>query len=165
MALCCLGRSSTVKEFTILLIYVLHVSHPAALEGSARYAREIVDVFFKEHTDNDISYIEPHNRKCCNLAVESRLEIAFAGKPRRYKVHNCNLFKFDHSEGLTIAFEVETRLIKRYIPPHGEFDLTEVECTDYVPLTGCTQRQIADMRVSYVNMGEIQRNRWNSGLV
>jgi len=85
------------------------------------------------------------------------LEIAFAGKPRRYKVHNCNLFKFGHSEGLTIVFEVETRLIKRYIPPHGEFDLIEIDRTDYVSLTGCTQRQIADMRVSYVNMGEREK--------
>jgi len=135
------------------------VSHPAALEGSTRYAREIVDGFFKEHTDIDISYIELHNRKFCNLAVESRLEIAFVGKPKRYKVPNCNLFKFEHSEGLTIVFEVETRLIKRYISPHGEFDLIEIERTDYVPLTGCTQRQIADTRVLYVNMGKIQRNR------
>ena len=47
MALCCLGRSSTVKEFTILLIHVLHVSHPAALEGSMRYAREIVGGFLR----------------------------------------------------------------------------------------------------------------------
>ena len=39
MALCCLGRNSTVKEFTILLIYVLHVLHPAVLEGSTRYSR------------------------------------------------------------------------------------------------------------------------------
>ena len=106
-----------------------------------------------------ICYIKPYNRKCCNLAVESRLEIAFAGKPRRYKVHNCNLFKSEHSEGLTLVFEVETRHIKLYIPPHGEFDLIEVECTDYVPLTGCTQQQMADMRVLFVNMGEIQRNR------
>ena len=45
MALCCLGRNFTVEEFTILLIYALHVSHPAALEGSTRYAREIVDGF------------------------------------------------------------------------------------------------------------------------
>jgi len=87
------------------------------------------------------------------------LEIAFVGKPRRYKVPNCNRFKFEHFEGLTILFEVETRFIKGYTPPNGEFDLIEIERTDYVPLTGCTQQQIADMRVSYVNMGEIQRNR------
>ena len=44
MAPCCIG--SSVKEFTILLTHVLHTSHPAALEGSTRYAREIVDRFF-----------------------------------------------------------------------------------------------------------------------
>jgi hypothetical protein len=153
MASCCLGRSS-VKEFTILLIHVLHVSHPAALEGSTRYAREIVDRFFKEHTNIDVSYTEPHNSKFCNLGVESHLEIAFAGTPKRYKVPSCKLLKFEHCEGLALVFEVETRLIKRYIPPNSEYDSVEVERTDYVPLTGCTQRQVADMRVSYVNMGE-----------
>jgi hypothetical protein len=145
MAPCCLGRRSFVKEFTVLLIHVLHVSHPAALEGSTRYARDIVDGFFKEHTNIDISHIEPHNRKFCNLGVESRLEIAFAGKPKRYKVPICKLFKFEHCEGFAVVFEVETRLIKRYIPPNSEYDLVEIECTDYVPLSGCTQRQVADM--------------------
>jgi hypothetical protein len=130
MVPCSPGRSPTVKEFTILLIHVLHVSHPAALEGSTRYARESVDGFFREHTDIDIRNIEPHNRKFCNLAVESRLEIAFAGRPRIYKIPNCNLFKFEHSEGLAVVFEVETRLIKRYIAPNCEVDLVEVESTD-----------------------------------
>jgi hypothetical protein len=95
MAPCCLGRRASVKEFTILLIHVLHVSHPAAIEESTHYARDIVDRFFKEHTNIDISYIEPHNHKFCNLAVESRLEIAFAGKPRRYKVPNCKLLSLN----------------------------------------------------------------------
>jgi len=108
MALCCLGRNSSIKEFTVLLIHVLHVSHPEALEGSTRFVREIVDGFFKEHTNIDVSYIEPHNYKFCNLAVESRMEIAFAGKPRRIRVPNCKLFKFDPREGLAILFEVET---------------------------------------------------------
>jgi hypothetical protein len=78
MAFCCCGASRTVKEFTVLLIHVLHVSHPAALEGSTRYAREIVDGFFSKYTDIDVSNIEPHTHKFSNLAVESRLEIAFA---------------------------------------------------------------------------------------
>jgi hypothetical protein len=56
------------------------------------------------------------------------------------------------------VFEVETQLIKRYIPPNSEFDLIEIEGTDFVPLAGCTQRRVADMRVSYVNMSEIRRN-------
>ena len=49
--------------------YVLHVSHPAALEGTTRYAREIVDRFFTEHTQIDTSYIESYNYKFRNLTV------------------------------------------------------------------------------------------------
>jgi len=41
------------------------------------------------------------------------------------------------------------RLIKRYIPPQSEFDLIEVERTDFLPLSGCTQRQVAEMSVLY----------------
>jgi len=151
MALCCTGDQATVKEFTFLLIHVLHVSHPAALEGSTRYAREIVDRFFSEHTQIDIGHIELHNHKFRNLVVESRLEIAFAGQPKRYKVPNFKIYKYEHSEGLSVVFEVETRLIKRYIPPHCEFEVLEIERTDYLPLSGCSHRQVTDIRVSYMN--------------
>ena len=81
-------RSGYCKKFTFLLIHVLHVSNPAALEGSTRYACEIVDRFFSGHTQIDIGHIELHNHKFRNLVVESRLEIAFAGRPKRYKVPN-----------------------------------------------------------------------------
>jgi hypothetical protein len=50
-----------------------------------------------------------------------------------------------------VVFEIETRLIKRFVPSEYEFDLVEVERTDFLPLSGCTQRQVADMRVSYAN--------------
>jgi hypothetical protein len=150
MAPCCFG--SSVREFTFLLIHVLHVSHPAALEGSTRYAREIVDRFFSKYTQIDLSYIEPHNHKFRNLIAESRLEIAFAGRPKGFKVPNYKVYRYEHSEGLAVVFEVETRLIKRYIPPTCDFDLMEIERTDYLPLSGCAQRQVADMRVSYMNM-------------
>jgi hypothetical protein len=151
MALCCLCRDSSVREFTVLLIHVLHVSHPAALEGSTHYVREIVEGFFSNYTRIDISRIEPHIHKFCNLTVESRLEIAFAGRPRGYKVPNSTIYKYAHSEGVAVVFEIETRLITWYVPPHSVFDLIEVEQTDSLLLTGCTQRQIADMRVSYMN--------------
>jgi flavin reductase (DIM6/NTAB) family NADH-FMN oxidoreductase RutF len=49
---CCLGKSSNIKDFTFFMIHVLHVSHPAALEGSTRYARPIVDNFFCRSYDN-----------------------------------------------------------------------------------------------------------------
>ena len=151
MAPCCFGRQVTVRNFTVLLIHVLHVSHPAALEGSTHYAREIVDKFFQTHTQIDTKYIDPHNYKFRNLTVESRLEIAFVGKPRGLKVPNHQLYKYELSEGLAVVFEVETRLIKRYIPPHCDFDVLEVERTDFLPLSGCTQRDVMDMLVSYMN--------------
>ena len=69
-------KTSYYWNFTVLLIHVLHVSHPAALEGSTRYAREIVDKFFQVHTQIDTKHIDPHNYKFSNLTVESRLEIA-----------------------------------------------------------------------------------------
>jgi len=60
--------------------------------------------------------------------------------------------RYEHSEGLAVVFEEETRLIKRYIPSNCDFDLVDIERTDYLPLTGCAQRQVADMRVSYMNV-------------
>ena len=157
MAPCCCRTQSTVKSFTALLIHVLHVSHPDVLNASTCYAREIVDGFFREHTNIDTRYIEPHTHKFLHLNVEFRVEIAFVGKPRKYKVPNYKIYKYEHSEGLAITFEVETRVIKRYIPPNSEFDLVEVERTDFLPLSGCTQRQVADMRVSYMNVNEVGR--------
>jgi hypothetical protein len=47
MAPCCWGKNSPVKDSTVLLIHVLHVSHPALLNESTRYAREIVDGFLR----------------------------------------------------------------------------------------------------------------------
>ena len=61
MAPVCFGLRPTVKEFTFLLVHVLHVSHPAALEDTTRYAREIVDGFFTKYTSIDVSHIEAHN--------------------------------------------------------------------------------------------------------
>jgi len=66
-------------------------------------------------------------------------------------VPNYKIYKYERSQGLAVVFEVETRLIKRYIPPYCEFDILEIERTDYLPLSGCAQRQVADMRVSYMN--------------
>ena len=98
MVPCCLGKRFNIKDFTFLMIHVLHVSYSAALEGSTRYARAIVDNFFIEHTNIVMSHIEPHNNKFRNLTVESRLEIAFVGRPKGIKVPNCKLLKYEHTE-------------------------------------------------------------------
>ena len=70
------------------------MSRLAVLEGSTRYAREIVDRFFNEHTQISVSYIQPHDYKFRNLAVESRLETAFAGRTKGFKVPNYKIYKY-----------------------------------------------------------------------
>jgi hypothetical protein len=40
---------------------------------------------------------------------------------------NYKVYRYEHAEGLAVVFEVETRLIKRYIPPNCDFDLTKIE--------------------------------------
>ena len=106
---------------------------------------------FYDHTQIDTSHIEYYNYKFRNLTVDSRLEIAFAGRPKNFRVPNYKIYKHEHSEGLSVVFDVETRLIKRYIPSNCDFDILEIERTDYLLLPGCTQRQIADM-MSYMNI-------------
>jgi hypothetical protein len=142
-----------------LLINVLHVSHPAALVGSTRYAREIVDGFFRRHTSIDLSHIEPRD-KFCNLKVESRLEIAFVGRPKGLKIPHYNFYRYELSEGFAVVFEVETQLIKRYITPYSEFDLVEVQrrlrTTNWVYTAGGRHASVIckHMRLSgYVHIG------------
>ena len=106
MAPCCLGTNCTVKEFTFLLVQMLHVSHPAALERSAHYAWAIVNRLFKKYTQIDISYIDTHEHKLRHLIAESRLEIAFTGRPRGFKVSSYKIYKYDHSERLAVVFGV-----------------------------------------------------------
>ena len=69
MAPCCGRTETTVKEFTVLLIHVLHVSHPDVLNESTVYAKEIVDGCFRKYTRIDVSYIEPHVHKFRHLKL------------------------------------------------------------------------------------------------
>ena len=100
-----------------------------------------------EHTRIDVSYIEPHNHKFRNLVVYSLLGIAFAGRKQGFRVPNYKIYKYEHSEGLAVVFEVETRRIKQYIPPYCDNDILEIERTDYLHLSGCAQPQVADVTV------------------
>jgi hypothetical protein len=73
----------------------------------------------------------------------------FEGRPKGYKTPNYKVYKYEHSQGLVVVFEVEVRRVKRYVPPNCEYDSLEIERTDYLPLYGCIQRQVDDMRVSF----------------
>ena len=47
-----------------------------------------------------------------------------------------------------VLFEVEVRRVKQYVPPHCDYDSLETERKDYVPLCGCEQRRLDDIRIS-----------------
>jgi hypothetical protein len=69
---CCPRKTWGDTEFTVLLVQVLNVSHPLALEGSSVYVRQLVG-FFRKYTHIDPSLVEPHAIKFLRLNAEWRL--------------------------------------------------------------------------------------------
>jgi hypothetical protein len=98
----------------------MHVSRTSALVGSTANAIELVDRYFTKYTRIDLREIAPHNHKFRTLTASSRLEVAFEGIPKGYKIPYYKTYKYDHSKVLVVHFELEVRLIKRYIPPNAE---------------------------------------------
>lgn len=108
-----------------------------------------MDKFFKKYTHRDLSQIEPYTHKLRNLIASSWLETVFEGRPKGYNTPKYNVYKYEHSQGLTVLFQVEVRLVKQYVPPNCNYDSLEIERTAYLPLYGCTQWQIDDMRITF----------------
>jgi hypothetical protein len=42
---------------------------------------------------------------------------------------NYKVYKHDHSQGLVVLFEIEVKLVRRYISPKCEYDHLEIERT------------------------------------
>jgi hypothetical protein len=79
---CCYPRSTVGDtKFTSLLVHVFDVSHPVALEGSSKYARELVARFIRKYTKLSPVLVGEHAHRLVRLAVDSRSEITVAGKP------------------------------------------------------------------------------------
>ena len=144
---CCEDPSN--REFTVLLVHVLSISHPSITAGTAEYAKELVINFFRNHTTYSPDIVETHARKFLGLTAESRIEIAFEGRPRNYRAPYYKVYKYERSEGLVAFFEVEVRIVERYIPPNVDYDQVEIERTDYLPMIGSTNiGDTRDMRIS-----------------
>jgi hypothetical protein len=95
MAFCACYPRRTVgdTELTVLLVHVLNVSHPAALEGSSRYARELVERFLCKYTNLSPVFVGEHAHKFLRLAVDSRLEITFVGKPDGFQAPSFKVYR------------------------------------------------------------------------
>ena len=89
--------------------------------------------FLKEHIDVDIGKLTELSDRFRNLEVDSRLEIAFKGKPKGFAAPSQSVFNHQSEYGLVI-FEVETHVTSRYIPPGAEYQELEIERTDFFQL-------------------------------
>jgi hypothetical protein len=119
---CCPRRTVGDTEFTVLLVRVLNVSHPAALEGSSRYARELVERFLCKYPNLSPVLVGEHAYKFLRLAVDSRLEITFTGKPSGFQAPSYKVYRYELSEGLCVIFEVEVRIIRRFVSPAAMYE-------------------------------------------
>jgi hypothetical protein len=63
------------------------------------------------------------------------LEIAFEGKPKGFEATSYKVFTNERPVG-TVIFDVETRLIEKFIVPGYEYQDLEIERTDYLPSYG-----------------------------
>jgi hypothetical protein len=66
------------------------------------------------------------------LEIDSKLGTAFEGKPRGFEAPSYKVFTNETPSG-TVIFDVETRVIERFIAPGLEYRDLEIERTDYLP--------------------------------
>jgi hypothetical protein len=74
-----------------------------------------------------------HAHKFLRLAVDSRLEITFVGKPHRFQAPSYKVYRCEVSEGLCVMFEVEVRIIRRFVSPGFIYEKLDIERTDFLP--------------------------------
>jgi hypothetical protein len=60
------------------------------------------------------------------LAIDSRLEIAFEGKPKGFDAPSYKVFTNETPSG-TVIFDVETRIVERFITPGYQYNDLEIE--------------------------------------
>jgi hypothetical protein len=101
------------------------------LQDSDLFALVLVKNFFRKYTHINPDRIDEHAHKFKQLQVDSRLEMAFEGKPKGFQAPSYKVFKNENQNG-TVVFDVETRIIQRYITPGCTYKDLEIERTDFL---------------------------------
>jgi hypothetical protein len=110
------AKAANTRKFTILLVHVVASTPPLALRYSSAFAIKLVQDFFRNYTMFDPDRVLELSDRFRNLEVDSRLEIAFEGKPKGITVPSYSVSNHQSEDGIVI-FEVETRVVARHIPP------------------------------------------------
>jgi hypothetical protein len=90
-----------------------------------------VKIFFRKYTKVSPDRIDDHAHKFQHLEFDSRLEIAFEGKLKGFQAPSYKVFTNENSNG-TVVFNVETRVVQRYIAPGCTYNDLEIERTDFL---------------------------------
>jgi hypothetical protein len=107
-----------------------------------------VQDFFKKYTRINPERVIELSDRFRNLEVDSRLEIAFEGKPIGFEVPSYSVYNHQSEYGIVI-FEIETRVTARYISPGAEYKGLEIERTDFLSYYLNDSDDIGPRRVSY----------------
>jgi hypothetical protein len=106
MAFCCYPRSTVGDtKLIVLLVCVLNVSHPVALEGSSKYARELVARFIRKYMKFSPVLVGEYAHKFARLAVDSSLEIMIVGKPVGFQAPSFKVYRYELSSGLMLILK------------------------------------------------------------
>jgi hypothetical protein len=106
-----------------------------------------VQRFFRRYTNIDPIRVEAHVRKFLRLATDSRIEIAFVGRPRSYQGPSYRIYKYETWEALTVIFEVDVRIIRRLINPGYDYAKIEIERTDFLSAYSAGLPEELDKRI------------------
>ena len=81
---CSGSRKPDFQKFTVLLVHVVGFNPPSALRHSTPSAIQLVQDFLKEHAKIDIGKVTELSDRFRSMEVDSRLYIAFKGKPKGF---------------------------------------------------------------------------------
>jgi hypothetical protein len=74
-----------------------------------------------------------HAHKFLRLAVNSRMEITFVGKPHGFQAPSHKVYRYELSEGLCVVFEVGLRVIRRFMARGVIYEELDIERIDSLP--------------------------------
>ena len=124
-------KSSICEKIHSLLVDVVVAAPSSALRNSSAFAIQLVQDFFRKYTKFDPERVIELSNRFQRLEVDSRLEIAFEGKPKGFVVPSNKVYIHRSQDGL-VMFELETRVVSRYNRPDEEYKDFEIERTDFL---------------------------------
>jgi hypothetical protein len=91
--------------------------------------------FFRNYTKISPDRIDEHAHKFKSLEVDSRLEIALEGTQKGFQAPSYKVFT-NENPNETAMFDVQTRIVQRYITPGCAYKDLEIERTDFLSTYG-----------------------------